>query len=341
VKARVLLALGALACDAGGPRDPEPRTLTVSLTDPHAIAPQALRFAVVWTPSDGTAATFVVSYDEAVAGPTSSFEIELALPSQDVIARLQPIERLQLAADARVRSVDAYRPRLVAYEDTDASGAFEPALLGSADSGSDSLLAIDSGSIAAILDLEAALRELPLEWSDEFYAASGGRFTPFVRVEASAPLLLSTASPDQTLELERSSFAALSLECLRPTFPESDRSTRVLVDSAVDPAVCAIHAPECESVDLSNTAPPELSPVDSLGLERIVQCQERAPLQSLVIQERRPICEACDCTRQVVTSAYIADQSFLPPWWPCGTTVGFCPPDFSFIGLVVGCDGLP
>lgn len=324
MSARHLALLVALAgCRPDVARTPLPSSVVVTFSNPAALAlPPDLRLALVFTHPDLLVATkSVVSVD-----PAAPLAVDLTTPPADWETGLDPVEAVTFPS---LSTVNVFRPRFVLYEDTDASGS--PTL-------GDHIWAIDTSSsgasVAAVLDLETTLARMTYEESQSYYAATGGLFTPFMRVMGSRGFLQlidgQRAGP-LTLKITDSPIPEQHLRCRRdPVYLSGDPlapSSRVTVqvDLGVDRAAfCGSTLPDCTLTSLVDIAPPDVTPLATEGHRRVAMCRQDQDVQTLVVQTSTMKCESCSCTYDTTASVWVATIGSVPSWWPCGAAVELC-----------------
>ncbi|MBN1610064.1 MAG: hypothetical protein JW940_25785 [Polyangiaceae bacterium] len=304
-----------------------------------------LRYTTVWTTGSPLPGYSVLG-GGAVNARTGEFQVELGLPSREVSQRLAPTNDLYLytqAADIRsYEVVDAYRPRVVLYEDVNDNEQLD--LPRATSAAPDRVLAIDDDyyTMGAVLDVEALLREAAPALVDLYYEATGGRFTAFIPTRGTGDYVyVGEASFTYTFLLDDSGIAFASLECLRNV---STRSTalppNVVLDDALDTALCGLDYGACRSDELDRLPAPAVSMVSSSGYQRQAVCRRREDLEALAVNERRLGCERCECVSESTLDVFVAAREELPPWWPCGDQVVYCESESSLTGYPSECLGL-
>ena len=367
-----LAVLGlAAACSAGGPKSPEPSSVVVGL---HWLPPPAgvgtvdaglaldggwdggaenvpptvtspLRYALLWVTragADGGAGRVLATDDGPLASLDESFTLRLVMPPADVVRGLVPIESITFLgpmgpSEGSVATVPAYYPKLVIYEDVDQDGSFAPDGLDGP--GRDRVLGIayQSATIAAVLDPDATLKAIGEGFADRYYAASDGRFTPFVEVASDSSA--TDWQPTLSLTLDGWSYPGLPQECRRIEASGENATHAYLVDGAAGGVSCAALTSSsavdaCEVVSLQSLTPPAVTPERTLQLWRTAHCARSGDLQLLSVSELVPAVDAggrptfieldiCAGTIDVSENTLVASSSSLPIWWPCGATVPF------------------
>lgn len=291
----------------------------------EAMEEGALRFAVVWVEdsrvrvSDGGRIR-----DGFVSG-------RARWPRHVNAERLLPRERALLVTEdydytvggtyvpPRAAYADAYRPRVVAYRDVDGDAelSLEP-------TSPDRVLASDAiTGIAALLDREAAVRQMSFEQAREYYADGRG-YSRFLFVTGSGSEL--RRSPPSALSLVAGVHAERREEilCGRAMFERRlSIETRVFIDEALDPeTTCPRGVADCSGVSLTTSDAPVLA--DTEAVERFAVCRQSADLESLLIYEATSTCGGCVCETTPSATLYLAVRDDVPSWWPCGTGVDYC-----------------
>jgi hypothetical protein len=334
------------ACSPGSPESPEPCIVRASIVNPYRVEhSHPLRYTTVWTTGSPRPGYSVLG-GGPVTAKTGEFEVELRLPPPEVRRSLAPTNDLYLATPtADVRSyqvVDAYRPRVVVYEDVNDNEQLDLEPVAGAEA--DRVLAVDQDyyTMGAVLDVEALLREAAPALVDLYYEATGGRFTAFVPTMGSGDYLyLGTADFAYSLSLDDSGLALASLQCLRSV---SNRSTtlppNVVLDDALDTALCGLDYGACRSESLEQLPAPPVGTVRSSGTQRQAVCRRREGLEALAVSETHLECERCTCTSQSVLDVFVAPSNALPSWWPCGDEVIYCNSEASLTSYPSECLGL-
>jgi hypothetical protein len=318
----------AAGCSAGAPGALQAGVVALSVQDADPpVATGPLRYAVAYSYGSG----FAVTADEPIEiGTTVS--VPLVLPRGRWEAGVRPIESVTLPS---LSTLEIYRPRLLVYEDVDQSGSLLPA---GVEGGSDRVLAIDTSStgpsVAAVIDLDTALAQMTFEETEAYYAASGGRYTPFIRVQSAGGLMqlvdANKASPI-TLKLSDSPVAGEHLRCRRDAVylygdPLSlATQVKAYVDTGIDHiSVCGTVIADCSTEAFASLPPPDLRDVDTAAHRRLAQCRSNGSFDVLVIHSAEMTCGQCMCNYVVSSEAYFAAVGVTPSWWPCGTAVPKC-----------------
>jgi len=362
-----LAMFGLVGCSTGGPKTPEPSSVMVTvywlgapvggltldagvaldggwdggvgLISPTLTSP--LRYALLWTTwveGDGGAGRVLATDDGPLPSLDESFTLRLVMPPSDVAQALVPRESITFASPSLgyTVTVPAYYPRLVIYEDVDQDGSFAPDGLDGPAQDRVLGVAYQSADIAAVLDPEAALKAMPEGSVDRYYAATGGRFTPFVQAGSNSSAV--DWQPTLRLTLDGWSYPGLPQGCRRIVADGKRASHAYLVDAAADGVSCAVltASPEvsaCQIVSLQTTDAPTVAPERTLHLWRTARCTRSGDLQLLSVSESVPaLVDAggwptyvelgiCAGTVDVGEATYIAAGSALPVWWPCGSQV--------------------
>jgi hypothetical protein len=330
-------------CSSGAPGSPEPCVVEANVSNPYEIELSGpLRYTTVWT-TGGLRPGYHVLGGGPVDAKHGKFSVELRMPSAKLCQRLEPKNDLYLstasAAIAVYRVVEAHRPRVVLYEDVNDDGRLDLEQNGTTEP--DRVLAVDDDytTMGALLDVEELLRESAPPLVDLYYRATGGRFTAFVPTMGTGDYLyLGDASFTYGFSLDDSGLALASLQCSRNVSTASrDTSARVLLDDALDPALCGLEYGNCRSESLEKLAPPAVSAVRSSGTQRQATCRRREGLEALAVIETRLECERCTCTSEAELDVFIAGHKALPSWWPCGDAVDYCESDSSLAEFPIGC----
>jgi hypothetical protein len=340
----VAVAVGlAAGCDVASLRRPQPSSVPISVQSPRAVELTApLRYAVVF----GTVGGFVVTADGPVTlGDT--FPVPLRLPPAGWENSVTPLESVILPSHT---SLDVYRPRLLVYEDLDQSGDFAPA---SQPNGVDRVVAVDNSvgvpSLGVVPNLDTVLANMTLEETAAYYEASGHRYTPFIRVQATSGYLelieAATADPIR-LDIADSPVPAERFVCGRsavylygdPLTPATHVS--IQVDSSLDAAsVCGATIPACTSAVFAGMPAPDFSTLDTQAHRRVVQCRLTDRFQVVIIQDAELRCADCLCNYETTADAYFTAPSNVPDWWPCGTggTVNYCDSTLPLYDIDAAC----
>lgn len=342
VAAAILLA----ACAPERPEQSLPSSVRVRVANPAGVAePPSLRYAIVWVTKQAGRNAFVTTDDGPVASTTATFTAKLALPDDRARHSLFPVEPLSITTFA---VVDAYRPRIVVYADTDENGRFDPGVLGG--TGPDAVLGVDDERAAlptAILDLDGALRLMTLAESQAFYERNGGAYSAFIWTEQTGYGLAPAARSEASVVLPESNQAERDLDCARSLVRNvasllpvgtARPPTHALVDTALDTtAVCGTDIVDCESSDLATLSPPSFEE-DKIGdRQRLLQCRANDSLEFLTIFERSIECDACLCQSKLHADLYVTTPAAVPSWWPCGSTVAYCKSDVPATEFDFGC----
>jgi hypothetical protein len=332
----LIAAIALVACAPQRPEQSLPSSVRVRVTNPAGVAePASLRYAIVWVTKQAGRNAFVATDDGPVASTTATFTAELSLPEDRVRKSVYPVEPLGVTA---LSVVDAYRPRIVVYGDTNENGRFDPGVLGG--TGPDTILGVDNERAAlptAILDLDGALRGMTLAESQAFYQRSGGVYSAFVWSEETGYGLSLAGPSDAFVILPESNAAERDLDCTRslvrnvssPLPSGTARPpTHALVDVALDPtAVCGTDIVNCESTDFATLSPSSFDEDETGDRQRLLQCRANDSLEFFSIFERSVECDGCLCQTKQHADLYVTTPATLPPWWPCGTTVPYCKSD--------------
>jgi len=330
------LVVALAGCRPETAHAPLASSVEVNFSNPGAVPlPADLRLSLVFTYGDvPVATTSLVSVDPATT-PT----VDLTTPPGDWETGLDPVESVTFPS---LSTVNVFRPRLVLYEDTDASGS--PTL-------GDHIWAIDTASsgasVAAVLDLETTLGRMTYEESQSYYAATGGLFTPFMRVMGSRGFLQlvdgQRAGP-LTLKITDSPIPEEHLRCGRdPVYLSGDPlapspHVTVQVDLGVDRAAfCGSTLPDCTQASLADVTPPDVTPLATEGHRRVAMCRQDADVQTLVVQTSTMTCASCSCTYDTTAHVWAVTVGSVPSWWPCGGTVDVCTSSLPLYQIDAAC----
>ncbi|MCK6545989.1 hypothetical protein L6R52_08975 [Myxococcota bacterium] len=312
----MVLALALAPACTAEERALEDSEVVLRVRDPRGLRGDTpLAWAVAWPrlAADGRSAELgVITGGGRIE--TSSVTIPLARPGPEVIAALTP-----RAAGQPWRAV--HRARILVYEDVDADGAPDD---------DDRWLALDTDlrGLGYIADPLGALTDVGLAYEQYFYDATGGRYTPWVRADWTSgyPIVARGWFENVELVLGPPDVQHALVECL-PVTPFAGASTSVLLDDALDPALCGLDPTACSTEDLDAIEPPSLETSAFAAYTRTVECHRRGDLASFVVLERAVRCEACRCGPFDATTAYVTTATAAPSWWPCGADVPYCPTD--------------
>jgi hypothetical protein len=310
--------------------------VTVTFSNPGAVPlPPYLRLALVFTYGNVLVpATELLDVDTG-----ASATLPLVTPMGDWETGLDPVETVTFPSLA---TIDVFRPRILLYEDTDVSGA--PSL-------ADHIFAIDTtasgATVAAVLDLDVTLARMTYEESQSYYAATGGLYTPFLRVMGSRGFLQlvdGVRAGSLTLKLSDSPIPAEHLRCGRdPVYLSGDplspsERVTVHVDAGVDRAsFCGSTLPDCTQEALAGGTAPELTPVLTEGHRRVAMCRQNADVQTLVVQTATMTCASCSCTYERNAEVWVVSPGSPPPWWPCGAGVRVCTSSLPLYQIDAAC----
>jgi hypothetical protein len=358
----LLAWLCAQACSTSGPKVPEPSSVSISLTglaqavpadtvDASALPASAvdggtgspvtlmspLRYAIVWEVYDfadpgNLSVRPIETADEPVPAIDQPFPVSLVMPPAEAVKDLAYTEEIRLAN----QSLPVFFPRIVIYEDVDQSASFTR---GASNGTGDRVLGIayQATEIAAVLDLENLLKAMPLDSAYIYYAASGGRYTPFVAVTSG--WYATPWQPLLSLVLDGWSYSDVAPACLRMTASKGIRSSYYQIDTAA-PTTCAEAAlgpnlAGCQVVTLQAITAPAIEALHTLRLRRTARCAVGAGTQLLIVSESGPsdapaqgsvpsaIAGVCTTPISIYDRIYVASSSALPTWWPCGITIPF------------------
>jgi hypothetical protein len=331
-------------CSSGSPESPEPCIVGASISNPYEIElSYPLRYTTVWT-TGGPEPGYWVLGGGPVNTKTGEFQVELRLPSPEVSRKLAPRNDLYLSTQstALVTVVQAYRPRVVVYEDANGNERLDLEKNGTTDP--DRVLSIDDDyyTMGAVLDLEQLLRESAPPLVDLYYEATGGRFTAFVPTMGTGDYTyLGARDFEYRFSLEDAGLALASLRCLRSvTTASTAPSPAVLLDDSLDAALCGLDYGDCRSEKLEKLPAPLVSTVRSSALQRQAICRRREGLEALAVSETRLQCERCKCVTDRELDIFIAAREALPSWWPCGDEVDYCKSASDLAGYPSECLGL-
>jgi hypothetical protein len=301
--------------------------------------PSPLRYALAWLVQDSPDAG-PGHWITTAGGPIPDLQqgvlVDLVMPAAEQRRLLSPTETAYLRGKDTTSSSPGHpivvaRPRIVIYEDVDEDGAFCPASAGCA--GRDRVLGVayQNSEILAVLDLDATLRSLSVGSAQDFYAASGGRFTPFVAARSETPSQLTVWSTHVSFLLDGWSYPDLPVQCARIGATSSTVHRFDHVDVQAIGVACSVDGLfDCEIVALHDLAPPQLDFQRSTRLRRQARCQARGDWQRLTVTEQTPVGVVavsgtnpgiCVGRIDVSEANYVAASNALPPWWPCGTQI--------------------
>jgi hypothetical protein len=323
---------GLAAEDGGAPVDGGGRLAPIAVPSP-------LRYVLAWAVKDQADAG-VGRWIATAGGPIGDLEqgvvVDLVMPSAEEVRLLSPRENVSLRpreAASTTSSVAMARPRILIYEDADEDGRFCPASPGC--TGGDRVLGIagQSSEIAAVLDLEAALPSLSVSSAQAFYAASGGRFTPFIAVTSETPAHITLWQPQLLLFLDGWSYPDIPVACARISGGTQVPRRSFFIDALAVGVACPLeYLDTCEVVALSAIPAPAVDWQRTTRFARTAHCQASGDLQILTVTEQTPVGIAglfgvdrgvCQGRIDAREATYIASPRALPPWWPCGTQVPF------------------
>jgi hypothetical protein len=291
----------------------------------EAMQEGAWRFAVVWVEDRGVRVSDGGRVRDGLVSGRAKW------PRHMNTERLLPRERVLLATEdydytvggtyiaPRAAYADAYRPRVVVYRDED-----EDAELSLERTSPDRVIASDAiTGIAALLDPEAAVRQMSFEQAREYYADGRG-YSRFLFASGNGSEL--RRSPPSALSLVAGVHAERREEilCGRAMFERRlSIETRVFIDEALDPeATCPRGVADCRGVSLTTSEAPVLADTDAV--ERFAVCRQSADLEALLIYEATSACDDCVCETTPSANLYLAVRDDVPSWWPCGTSVDYC-----------------
>jgi len=339
--------VGLAACSPASPASPEPRSVEATVSNPFEIElSHPLRYTTVWTAGSLSRPEYHLVGGGSVSAGTGTFQVELRMPSPDLASRLVPKTDLYLSTQSSgvtlYRLVETHRPRVVVFEDVNDNERLD--LKQNATADPDRVLAIDEGyyTMTAVLDLEELLRELPTPLVDLYYSVTGGRFTPFIPSTGTTDYLYpGDKSFAYDFSLEDAGSALASLRCLRSlSYAQSTSSPSVVLDAALDPALCGLDYGNCRSQALEELTPPDVDPIRTSAHRRQAACRRRGSLEVLAISEARFSCERCACRSAQQLRVLIAAREAVPSWWPCGDEIAYCKSEASLTTFPVACVGV-
>jgi hypothetical protein len=323
---------GAVAEDGGG------ATVDGGAIPPVTV-PSPLRYALAWVVNDrpdGGRGHWITTAGGPIGDMEQGLTVDLVMPSAEEIRLLSPTESVLLHAQVTTSATTGYpvvvvRPRIVIYEDVDEDGSFCPATSGC--TGIDRVLGVvaQSSEIAAVLDVEATLHSLSVNRAQDYYAASGGRFTPFIAVTSETPARASIWQTQLSMFLDGWSYPDLPVECARISAGAQAPLRSFFVDIQASGMTCSVdRSSTCAVVALSDLSPPTLDSQRTTRFRREARCQVWADVQTLTVTEQNPAGVvglssvspgACLGRIDVREATYVASVRALPPWWPCGTQI--------------------
>jgi hypothetical protein len=335
-----IIGLALIACDPGGPTEPEAVQVPVSITTPKDIALVGpMRIAVVWRQASVTGQHWLSTYDAPLTTSVSSAEVTLSLPPKAVLPSLTDtnIAYMNCYENAVGAELPVVIPRIVVYQDLDDSGDFNPHL--PEGQGIDRIWAVTPGSstylrIAAFADLDQSLSQLPMEMAECIESYTGGRYSAFfmgndyssyvspAATKLFAQLYLSpTDSP--TVDMGCSYTSASNIYS-GDTRTYSGQSTTI--DSHVAASTCSSAPWQCTQDDISSTTLPDFVPWTTWypGYSRNAYCTTVGTLDVLWAITDVVQCDGCDCTWIENDESWIVDSTTAPANWPCGRWVEYC-----------------
>jgi len=321
---RALIFLCALAgCSVRTQGQASSGRVQVVVSDPEALNPAGrLGVAVVWVGNNGLEVTA-----SALVPDAGGVTVPVEAPADAARLGLTPVDALQLA-----QGTPMYRPRLVVFEDTNRSGAFEFDGL-DAGAGDRVWAADDADGVGYLLDLEGMLSSVSSSETDRYYASTGGLYTPYVPTAADSSGAFQLA-PDApiTLSLGEGPSADTSVGCERSvTEPQLSLDNSfavpptVFVNTGIDLGpVCAATTSQCQQSALALLPAPPHTTFEVDDHWQVVECRRSGLLESTIVFDSRHRCAGCSCAWQGVKTVYVAATTALPPWWPCGLSVPYC-----------------
>lgn len=335
-----LLALLASACVAGGPSEPEPVQVPVRLIAPEAAGITGpIRLALVWRYGTGSNQHWLSTFDEELATVPESTTAWFDLPSRSQRSALTDVTPAYVTCDDEdypVRLAAAI-PRLVAYEDTDNSGDFDPDL--PLNPGRDRVLAVSptanaSSYIAGFTDLDAVLAKLPMESAECIRTYTGGRYSAFFAANDYSTYAWATATPlSTTLELSPTPYAAVAMACsemdvysMAGGTPMINEQRSTLIDPGLVEDLCTDAPWSCARGAFSKGGMSGLTGLAYPGFSKFTFCTAVGNLDVMWSVTETIDCDECECNWLHSHQTWVADATRPPAGWPCGEQVEYCWP---------------
>jgi hypothetical protein len=341
MKVHGLCALAILfsGCRAGGPEAPGTAQATITLTVADGVTPEEpLRFAVAWRQGTGTTQHWITTYDVPVGLSEGTLTVPLDLPPEAERAALADLAevRVECGADSSSSYWPVAIPRLVLYQDVDGSGSLNADLPYS--SGVDRVWAVGAigsvpSEIVAFLDLDETLSMGGLEMSECVRELTQGLYVPFLMGQGYPSYVEPTgATLSATLELSPTDYPRVAMGCEDSSASALSQSVGSLslgsreatVDTEILDDLCATTTLPCDVDDLESPTAPDLAITSYPGFVEMTRCAVQGSFDILWHREVTLECEDCSCIRVETGHLWIADESALPSWWPCGDSVDYC-----------------
>jgi hypothetical protein len=328
-----------LACDAGGPKEPEPVQIPVQITAPDDLGLiDHLRVAVVWRQGTGTNRRWVSTSDSELTSLTGTTKVWFDLPPRAERSALADTTEAYVSctSDGNPIALSAAIPRLVVYADRDQSGDFDPELPQVA--GADRVLAVtpsanDYTFIAAFTDLDRTLSEVPMESAECIRSYTSGRYAAFFMAYDYSSYIWAEQEPlSAALVLSPTPYASVELGCssydvysLTNQTSKSIESQSTLVDARLESDLCTAAPWQCAPVDITAfDIPKQTSPVIYPGYSQTFTCAVVGALDVLWSTTDSIQCTGCTCTWLETRQTWVTRASQAPDEWPCGETVKYC-----------------
>jgi len=324
------LLFAALACDPGGPTEPEDAMVTLQVVTPPGVErPASLRLAVVWRTGAGSGTPWVTTFDHALGETEQSHRVRLALPESVDVADLA--DSVRIAVDCAdlggAPRWPGVRPLCVAYQDLNRNqrldGEGSDRVWGATD--------FDSEHVAAFVDLEALLSEVSLEGAECLRAVVGGGFSPFASGVVFGQDFYASLTPSfgYTVRLTPTELPGAVLNC-GPSVASIQGATIARPDPilAVPPELgldaCSDAEHPCTVVAYDDEWLGSTEAVTVPGYGRSARCVASGELEVLWIAELGFECEDCACVRRLHLRGWVAPRDARPVDWPCGASVDLC-----------------
>jgi hypothetical protein len=338
VRAAVLFGLGIAACNAGGPEQPESAQVPVAISAAEGVVPSTpLRLAVVWRQGSGATQRWISTFDVPVDKVNATQFATLDLPSKSERASLSQASDVYIScSDAEYITAPVIFPRLVVYQDADASGDLDPDLPTAP--GHDRIWGISGtdSSVFAIVgftDLEQTLAGVPLEGAECIREITQGRYTAFFMAQNYSSYVSPAGEPLATeVELSPTEFASVTMGCQGYEYSSlnnyySDKTyapQNVWVDANVKEDLCQGNANPCARVDIGAKLPDSLYNSLYPGYDREFLCSVVGSLDVLWEMESKLDCDRCSCSWVETDTSWVAESTQLPDNWPCAKQVKYC-----------------
>lgn|GEM_PF-2998945 len=337
---KALYALILVACEPGGPTDPEPIEVPVQLVAPKGVTIAGpIRIAVVWRLGSDERPNWLSTFDEELPNLSATTNVWFDLPTRAERPALKDVSLAYLACDEENEILvggPVAIPRLVAYQDLDGSGDFDPDL--PLNPGSDQVLAVTPSAnsnqyIAAFTDLDGVLSRVPMEYAECVRAFTSDRYSAFLAVSQHSDYVWAQPGPlSARLDLAPNRFAAVAMGCSSSdVFALSNQSSLVTqsqssrVDVRIDPSPC-INAPwQCSRLEVESLGlPTQPANLSYPGFSHSYICTAVGDFDVLWLTENTIDCEGCKCDWLQTRQSWVVHATRPPADWPCGSTVRYC-----------------